>query len=85
MGYFLVLSYLFKNKGLCLTPSKSFSNNIGIDGSGINCGSNNASFQNRLNNKFNANLPEDINEDKETIIQIKAFYLKNKINIFRKF
>ena len=76
--------HIFRNKGLCLTPSISFVNNIGLDGSGINCGSNNQSFHNKLNNKFNSNLPNCINENKKTISKIKAFYLKNKINFFRK-
>tara|TARA_A100000164_G_scaffold293478_1_gene267214 strand:- start:560 stop:1489 length:930 start_codon:yes stop_codon:yes gene_type:complete len=76
--------HIFMKKGLCLTPSISFVNNIGLDGSGVNCGSNNVSFQNKLNNKFNSNLPDYINEDEETIRKIKDFYKKNKINIFRK-
>ena len=76
--------HIFRNKGLCLTPSKSFANNIGIDGSGMNCGSNNLFFQNKLNNKYNSNLPIYIKEDEKSINRIKAFYLKNKINIFRK-
>ena len=76
--------HIFRNKGLCLTPSKSFTNNIGLDGSGTNCGYSNLSFQNNLNNKFNLNLPDYINEDEETINQIKYFYLKNKTNIFKK-
>jgi len=76
--------HIFRNKGLCLTPSKSFTNNIGLDGSGTNCGNNNLYFQNNLNNKFNSNLPDYIYEDEETINQIKSFYLKNKISIFKK-
>ena len=76
--------HIFMNKGLCLTPSISFVNNIGLDGSGINCGSNKISFQNKLNNKFTSNFPDSIYEDSETIIKIKAFYLKNKINIIKK-
>ena len=67
-----------------LTPSKSFTNNIGLDKSGINCGSNSITFQNILNNKFNSNLPNHIKEDEKSIAQIKTL-LKNKINIFRKF
>ena len=30
-------AYIFLNKGLCLTPKYSLSNNIGLDGSGIHC------------------------------------------------
>ncbi len=76
--------HIFLKNGLCLTPSKSFTNNIGLDKSGINCGSNSITFQNILNNKFNSNLPNHIKEDEKSITQIKTFYLKNKINIFRK-
>ena len=76
--------HIFRNKGLCLTPTRSFANNIGLDGSGMNCGSNNLLLQNNLSNKFNSNFPDYIYEDKETIREIKNFYKKSQINIFRK-
>ncbi len=76
--------HIFLNKGLCLTPSNSFVKNIGLDGSGTNYKSSNVISQKTLKNSFDSNLPSNINEDEETINQIKSFYFKNKISIFKK-
>jgi hypothetical protein len=76
--------HIFKNKGLCLTPLNSFTKNIGLDGSGINCGETKKMDQIILNMKYISKFPSKIIEDHETIEQIKSFYKKSQTNLIKK-
>ena len=73
--------HIFKNKGLCLTPLESFVKNIGLDGSGVNCGEITTMNQITPNEKYINDFPTTVIEDNETIELIKSFYKKNKLNI----
>jgi acetyltransferase-like isoleucine patch superfamily enzyme len=63
---------IFKAKGLCLNPSKSYVSNIGVDGTGLNSGSVDH-YQINLNNNQNLNLYSVLIEDPSAVIQIKKF------------
>ena len=76
--------HIFKNKGLCLMPLSSLVKNIGLDGSGINCGETLNMNQNILNEEFTPNFPSVFIEDNETIEEIKSFYKRINLNIFRR-
>ena len=80
-------SYIFLNNGLCLTPTTSLTRNIGNDGSGINCDSNNEIQNAFLSNNPIDFFPEQIIEDEENLILMKN-YLKKTYNlrakVFRK-
>jgi hypothetical protein len=72
-------SAIFENKGLCLNPCDSLVQNIGLDGSGTNCGNNN-DFDSNLN--F-LNLNNFIFPDKPVISifatnRIVKYYKKRK-------
>ena len=76
-------SYIFLNKGLCLTPNISFTKNIGHDGSGVHC-SENKKLQNLPINLTTINkFPKNIIEDP---IALKMFikYFERKQNFFYK-
>ena len=76
--------HIFKNKGLCLTPLNSFTKNIGLDGSGVNCGETTIIDQVILNEKYISKFPSKIIEDHKTIEKIKSFYKKSEINLIKK-
>ncbi len=72
-------AYIFLNKGLCLTPKRSLSNNIGLDGSGIHCSQNNNNFYfSEISNSIEIrSFPENEFEDLKSLSKIKI-YLENK-------
>jgi hypothetical protein len=71
---------IFKNEGLCLNPTISFVENIGLDGSGVHCGIN-PSFELKIisNKKIDFNLIS-IKENKLALKRVMQFYKKNKRN-----
>ena len=64
---------IFKQKGLCINPTITYVDNIGLDGSGVHCGPTN-SYQCNLNvvNKLNFTL--SIEESPLALERIKVFY-----------
>lgn len=68
---------IFKQHGLCLNPSQSFVENIGIDGSGINCGIS-CSYNTELSNNMNIQFIKSFTENRVAITRIKSFYKNNK-------
>lgn len=77
---FFWYSYIFLNKGLCLTPYRSITKNIGHDGSGVNC-QKNMDIQNAfVNNNPIENFPSIFNEDKYALDQMKK-YIRKTYNI----
>lgn len=68
---------IFASEGLCLNPSKSFVKNIGLDGSGTNCGEENNQLNIELNQK-DIEFSNNIFKNEIAINEIKKFYLKNK-------
>ena len=63
---------IFENNGLCLNPGRSFVHNIGLDGSGENCGASDLFRAGQLGKEFN-DLPERKEESSLAVGRIKAF------------
>lgn len=80
-------STIFENNGLCLSPTQTFVNNIGYDGSGINCVRTN-SFSDKdltLCEDLNINYPRDFKESEVAVKLIKSYYRKMKNRFFFRF
>jgi hypothetical protein len=71
---------IFKNGGLCVNATRSFVANIGLDGSGENCGIGNDNIE--LNVKKNFIFDDSLKENKKAIELIKKYYKRNKKPIF---
>jgi FkbM family methyltransferase len=67
---------IFKRNGLCLSPSVSFTRNIGFDGTGIHCGTSEAFSSNTLCEKDIDLGTIKIEEDKKAVKKIMYFYKK---------
>tara|TARA_B100000963_G_C22638553_1_gene679036 strand:- start:2015 stop:2956 length:942 start_codon:yes stop_codon:yes gene_type:complete len=81
-------SYIFLNKGLCLTPNLSLTRNIGHDGSGIHSNFDKEILLSKINDKKLTNFPVIIEEDIYCLDIIRDYLnSKNKISkrITRKF
>lgn len=66
---------IFARGGLCLNPTRSFVQNIGIDGSGTHSGKNiNMLIAKELNHKTDISFPTNISEDSMVLSTIKQFY-----------
>jgi len=74
---------IYKNRGLCLNPSKSFIQNIGFDNSGTHCISSDV-YSSELSMNDNINFSIDICESSKAIEEVKKFYKKIKKNIFQR-
>ena len=70
---------IFKKNGLCLNPIKSYVRNIGLDGSGENCGHGNDNLI--LNIKDDIRYENDYIENEDILEKIKLSYSRNKKNI----
>jgi len=64
---------IFKNKGLCLNPSQTYVDNIGLDGSGEHCDANDA-YESQLNSNIINNFGIEIIESKIALSRIQKFY-----------
>jgi len=62
---------IFKNKGLCLNPVQTFVDNIGHDGSGVNCGEV-KEYTDSLNMKENFLFINEMNEDVNCLVKVKG-------------
>ena len=71
---------IFLQEGLCVSPSKSFTYNIGFDGSGDNCLDDGSLHKDSMvlnvNTKFN--FSEPLSENIIAINRIRKFYLSKK-------
>ena len=74
---------IFQNNGLCLNPVKTFTENIGNDGSGENCGDKDI-FKSELSVDHNNNFPNLIQINLEYYQLIRKFYLQNNIPFYIK-
>ncbi len=74
---------LVRNKGLCLSTTKTLVENIGLDGSGINCGDKDI-YKVCIKNINSMNIKTSILENELAVNRIKIF-LKNKKSVYRKF
>lgn len=75
---------IFKNHGLCINPTKSFVENIGFDGSGINSGTSIDYLNIDLNTKEDIVFEEVFEENKEAVKTIRKYYKKIYPSLFGK-
>lgn len=68
---------IFENRGLCLNPARSYVENIGLDGSGANCGEMDA-YSSPLSLEAIDHLPEQLVENSEAVARIRKFYVRNR-------
>lgn len=73
---------IFKKEGLCLHPTQTFVENIGLDGSGIHCGENN-NFKSNLSKNKNIIFNIELQENNIAIDYIKDIYKKKNSIISR--
>lgn len=66
---------IFDNHGLCLNPKNTMVKNIGLDGSGENCGDRDI-FNSQLHELSQYIWPYEIEEDTKTVADIIEFYKK---------
>ena len=78
-------SFIFRNKGLCLTPYLSLTRNIGHDGSGIHCGDNREMSLTPISSKKILRFPSDYIENKQSLRALKKYLDKNSNLIYRIF
>jgi hypothetical protein len=63
---------IFKNKGLCLNPVESLIKNIGLDGTGEHCGTDDMVQVISLKNSFS--FPNEVKENKVMLKRIQLYY-----------
>ncbi len=68
---------IFENNGLCLNPEKSYTKNIGMDGSGENC-TKIAIYDKEELNQTISEFPKCIKENKNAVLHVKRFFKKNE-------
>ena len=73
-------AHIFLNKGLCLNPIKTQILNIGLDGSGQNCGKYHQPNTNLNQSKRIINFPNNIEENKYVVKTIKQYMIKRKLS-----
>jgi len=69
---------IFKHNGLCLNPSQSFVENIGLDGSGFHCGENYSFRNSNLSLNNNVDFDIKIEENSTAVKKIQIFYQSQK-------
>lgn len=74
---------IVKNSGLCLNPSETFVQNIGLDGSGVNCGIDN-SYLDLLSEKNHITYSTNYEENELALEKVKNFFKSNKISFLAK-
>ena len=77
---------IFRKNGLCLSPSRSLTRNIGQDGSGVHClqSKENDAYLTELSQTPVADFPEEIAENALALSRIKGFFPKVKISRLRR-
>jgi hypothetical protein len=74
---------IFSNKGLCLNPSQTFIENIGLDGSGVHCGID-ESYESKLTNTDEINFNLDFCENELAVSRIKFFLCNSKKSLLKR-
>jgi len=72
----------FKKNAYCIYPVKSYVDNIGMDGSGVNCGETNRYDQNQRINGLISMYPKEVKEDKKIMKKFKRIYKVEKVEEF---
>ncbi|WP_198314779.1 MULTISPECIES: glycosyltransferase family 2 protein [unclassified Acidovorax] len=73
---------IFENNGFCVNPSLSYVNNIGLDGSGENCGGSNTGILLPINNVECNVFGCDIVESDIAVQRIQKYYKDQKKTLF---
>ncbi|GGC06865.1 glycosyl transferase [Marinobacterium zhoushanense] len=77
---------IFEADGLCLNPAISYVDNIGRDGSGVNCGNSTDSIIKAknpiLNSTYKINWDFCFREDEDFVLAVKKYYKSRRKNIF---
>lgn len=68
---------IFKNNGLCLNPRQTFVQNIGVDGSGMNCDSHD-NFDGTIAKSYNIVFQAEMTENKIALDRVREFYKKKR-------
>lgn len=76
---------VFLNNGLCLHPNKSFTNNIGMDGSGTHCGTSNSYEILDLKEDSSINAKLKLEENQIALQKIKNFNKSKLPHFYRRF
>ena len=76
---------VFLNNGLCLHPNKSFTNNIGMDGSGTHCGTSNSYEILDLKEDSSINAKLNLEENQIALQKIKNFNKSKLPHVYRRF
>ncbi len=74
---------IFKKNGLCLNPTQTFVENIGLDGSGIHCGKTEI-YTSTLSSNQNIILTRVLKGNSLAVKKIQDFFKKQKQNILVK-
>ena len=69
---------IFQNNGLCLNPAVSYVDNIGHDGSGVHCGSDNGHRSTDLCTSKQLNFITEYEESEVAVVRIIEFYKRLK-------
>jgi len=72
---------IFKGGGLCLNPAVSFTENIGLDGSGVHCKLEHKKHAGELAFRSIASFPGLIEENGLAVERVKMFYRKQRKNV----
>ena len=75
---------IFKNKGLCLNPSISYSENIGLDNSGTNSTRTNQFNHSYLNSSSIEKYPDEIVESSIALNRIVLFFKSQKKSLIKR-
>jgi hypothetical protein len=74
---------IFSNDGLCLSPSVSHVQNIGHDGTGVHCGSDDI-YKIKLSLNKVVSWPDEISEHLTALDRIKLFYMQNYPSLIKR-
>jgi hypothetical protein len=69
---------IYQNKGLCLSPSLSYVENIGHDGSGVHCADSGVTEIRKLNQYCRLNFDIEITESGLAVERVKGYYTQLK-------
>ena len=75
---------IFKNGGFCLNPSQTFVENIGNDGSGMNCDQTDA-YTASLSSSSAVRFVDTLEENTVALNRIKRFYRDQKKSFISRF
>ena len=76
---------IYQNHGLCLNPSLTYADNIGIDGSGTHSGNSYSIERRKLNHSIEVNLDVKIQESSYAVEEIRVYYKSKKRPVLTRF